>query len=64
MNQVCIAVTGLGFGAEFAPIYKSHPDVREVVLCDTDESRLRDVGDRYGIHRRFPFLVRDRPPLH
>lgn len=56
MNQICIAVTGLGFGAEFVPIYQRHPDVREVVLCDPASDRLRDVGDRCGIRRRFADL--------
>ena len=54
--QICIAVTGLGFGAEFVPIYQRHPDVREVVLCDPDEGRLRQVGDRYEVRRRFADL--------
>lgn len=52
-SQLCVAVTGLHFGAEFVPIYQNHPDVREVVLCDQDPNRLNEVGDRFGIHRRF-----------
>lgn len=51
--QICIAVTGLRFGAEFVPIYQRHPNVREVVLCDQDPNRLNEVGDRFGIRRRF-----------
>jgi predicted dehydrogenase len=54
--DLCIAVAGLGFGAEFVPIYQRHPDVREVVLCDPAPDRLREVGDRWGIRRRFADL--------
>ena len=31
-----IAVVGLGFGAEFVPIYLDHPDVAAVAICDAD----------------------------
>ncbi len=56
MNQLRIAVVGLGFGEQFVPIYQRHPDVQEVVLCDPDAERLRRVGDRYGVRRRFASL--------
>jgi predicted dehydrogenase len=48
-----IAVVGLGFGAEFVPIYLSHPDVQSVSVCDTDPGRLRRTADRFGIAGRF-----------
>ena len=47
-----IAVVGLGFGAEFVPIYLDHPDVASVAICDQDEERLRRIGERFGIQRR------------
>jgi predicted dehydrogenase len=54
MNQkLNVAVVGLGFGAEFVPIYLDHPDVETVAICDLDEGRLQKVGDRFGIERRF-----------
>lgn len=52
-DQVTIAVVGLGFGSAFVPIYRSHPAVAEVVLCDPDQGRLDAVGDEHGIARRF-----------
>ena len=55
-KQISVAVTGLHFGAEFVPIYQRHPDVREVALCDQDERRLHEVGERYAIRRRFASL--------
>ena len=54
MNQpVRIAVVGLGFGAEFVPIYRDHPNVASVAICDQDEERLRRTGERFNIQRRF-----------
>ncbi|MGI4787717.1 MAG: Gfo/Idh/MocA family protein [Janthinobacterium lividum] len=55
-KQLCVAVIGLHFGADFVPIYQHHPDISEVVVCDQDPSRLREVGDRFGIERRFTSL--------
>ena len=51
-KRIRIAVVGLGFGAEFVPIYLDHPDVESVTICDLDEKRLHDTGDRFGIERR------------
>ena len=51
-KRIRIAVVGLGFGAEFVPIYLDHPDVESVTICDLDEKRLHDTGDRLGIERR------------
>ncbi len=48
-----IAVVGLGFGADFVPIYQNHPDVEQVAICDLDEGRLHRVGDTFGIQDRF-----------
>jgi predicted dehydrogenase len=51
-----IAVVGLGFGAEFVPIYLHHPDVASVAICDVAEKRLREIGDRFRISQRFGSL--------
>src|SRR5438067_2545308 len=56
MSKIRIAVVGLGFGTAFAPIYQRHPNVAQVVLCDSNESRLREVGDRLGIRDHFTRL--------
>jgi predicted dehydrogenase len=53
MKRLRIAVVGLGFGAEFVPIYLDHPDVESVAICDLDEKRLEEVGDRFNIQTRF-----------
>ena len=51
-KQLSVAVVGMGFGAEFVPIYLAHPNVERVAICDLNEERLRDVGERFGVERR------------
>jgi predicted dehydrogenase len=48
-----VAVVGLGFGAEFVPIYLDHPDVQSVAACDADPARLDRVAHRSGIKKLF-----------
>jgi predicted dehydrogenase len=47
-----VGVVGLGFGAEFVPIYQRHPAVGEVSIADADPARLARVGDAFGVRRR------------
>jgi predicted dehydrogenase len=56
MSSIYVAVVGLHFGAVFVPIYQRHPDVGRVALCDRNEARLHEVGDRFGIPDRFTRL--------
>ncbi len=56
MNQpgkLRIAVVGLGFGAEFVPIYLDHPDVASVAICDANPERLAKTAAHFGIRRCF-----------
>lgn len=55
-GAISVALVGLGFGAEFAPIYRDHPDVAEVAICDPMPDRLEEVGARFGLARRFADL--------
>jgi predicted dehydrogenase len=50
---VNIAIVGLGFGAEFIPIYQRHPDARVCGICQRTESKLNEIGDALGIEKRF-----------
>jgi predicted dehydrogenase len=52
-NGIRVAVVGLGFGAEFVPIYLDHPDVGSVAICDADTTRLDRTADRFRIERRY-----------
>lgn len=47
------AMIGLGFGAEFIPIYQSHPNVEIIALCRRNEVELNKTGDRFGISKRY-----------
>lgn len=55
-GAIRVALVGLGFGAEFVPIYRDHPDVAEVAICDPVPDRLEEVGARFGLARRFTSL--------
>ena len=48
-----IAIVGLGFGAEFIPIYQRHPNVNMAAICQRTESSLNEIGDKYGIEKRY-----------
>jgi predicted dehydrogenase len=51
-NKLRVALVGLGFGAEFVPIYLHHPDVESLLVCDANEPTLNAVGDKFEISRR------------
>jgi len=52
-RKVRVAIVGLGFGAEFIPIYKAHPDAEIVAICRRNKKELDACGDRFGIKKRF-----------
>lgn len=33
--------------------YQAHPEAEVVAICDVDEGRLAEVGERYGYRRMF-----------
>lgn len=48
-----VALVGLGFGAEFIPIYQAHPDAEVVAICQRNEEKMNKVGDATGVSRRY-----------
>lgn len=53
-SQRCnVAIVGLGFGAEFIPIYQQHPLAEMYAICQRTESRLHEVGDAFGVEKRY-----------
>jgi len=56
-RPVRIAVVGLGFGAEFIPIHQRHPNAELVAICQRSEGKLNQVGDAYGVERRYTSYV-------
>ena len=47
------AMIGLGFGAEFIPIYQAHPNVEIAAICRRNEEELNKAGERFGITKRY-----------
>lgn len=52
-DKVKVAMVGLGFGAEFIPIYQAHPDVEVDAICRRNETSLNEIGDQFGINKRY-----------
>ncbi|QEG37403.1 Gfo/Idh/MocA family protein [Bythopirellula goksoeyrii] len=52
-KQFQVAMVGLGFGAEFLPIYQSHPNASLAAICRRNEAELNRIGDAFGINRRY-----------
>lgn len=52
-DKVRIAIAGLGFGAEFIPIYQAHPDAELVAVCQRSGESLNGIADHFGIQRRY-----------
>ena len=48
-----VAIIGLGFGAEFIPIYKLHPNAEISAICQRNRESLDEIGDKYGIEKRY-----------
>lgn len=48
-----VAIIGLGFGAEFIPIYQRHPNAEIVAICQRNSESLNEIGDKFGIEKRF-----------
>jgi predicted dehydrogenase len=52
-GQVNVAIIGLGFGAEFIPIYQAHPKANVYAICRRNEAKLNEIGDAFGIEKRY-----------
>ena len=52
-TTLTVGLAGLGFGAEFIPIYQAHPDAQIGAICQRTKEKLDSVGDRFGIPKRY-----------
>lgn len=52
-KRINIAIVGLGFGAEFIPIYQKHPNANLVAISQRNEEKLNELGDAFGIAKRY-----------
>ena len=51
-KKINIAIIGLGFGAEFIPIFQKHPNANLKVICDASKEKLDEVGDLFKVDNR------------
>jgi predicted dehydrogenase len=48
-----VAIIGLGFGAEFIPIYQAHPNANMYAICRRTQLELDKIGDAFGVEKRY-----------
>jgi predicted dehydrogenase len=52
-KKVRVAIVGLGFGAEFIPIYQAHPNAEMAAVCRRNKAEMDKTADKYKIAKRF-----------
>lgn len=52
-QKVRVAIIGLGFGAEFIPIYQNHPHAEMHAICQRNPEKLQQLGDAFGVKTRY-----------
>lgn len=53
-KKIKVGVVGLRFGGEFPPIYRDHPDVESVTLCELDKELLKEYSEKFGFVKSVP----------
>jgi predicted dehydrogenase len=52
-KKINIAIVGLGFGAEFIPIYKRHPHANMYAVCQRNPEKLQAIASAFGIEKTY-----------
>jgi len=52
-RKLNMAIVGLGFGAEFIPIYQRHPHTNMYAICQRSREKLDQIGNAFKIEKRF-----------
>jgi len=52
-KKINVAIVGLGFGAEFIPIYQRHPQANMYAICQRTRKKLDAIGDAFEIEKRY-----------
>lgn len=52
-SKVNVAIVGLGFGAEFIPIYQRHAQAEMYAVCRRDAASMNQIADAAGIPARY-----------
>ena len=60
-KKMKVSIVGLGFGAEFIPIYQAHANAEIHSICQRTESKLNEIGDQFNIERRHTCLLYTSP---
>src|SRR6266853_1491657 len=68
-RKIRVAIVGLGFGAEFIPIYQAHPNAEMVAICRrSDKGELGRLQFLRGSHQQdmdgWPNYWPGLPPMH
>ena len=51
-RKINVAIVGLGFGAEFIPIYQRHPQANMYAICQRTQKKLEAIGGKLAAPRR------------
>ncbi len=52
-KPINVAIVGLGFGAEFIPIYQKHPHANMYAICQRNVDSLNEIGNTFGVEKRY-----------
>ena len=52
-KKLNVAMVGLGFGAEFIPIYLKHPNANVHAICRRNQAEMDKVGEAFGVEKRY-----------
>jgi len=52
-KKINIAIIGLGFGAEFIPIYQGHPHANLMAVCQRDPKKLATIQSAFDIAKGY-----------
>lgn len=50
-KKIRVALVGLGFGAEFLPIYNDHPNAEVVAVCQRNKEKAEAIAQNFGISK-------------
>ncbi len=52
-KKVRVAIVGLGFGAEFIPIYQAHPNAEMYAICRRNQVELERCQKKFGVPKAY-----------
>ncbi len=52
-QRVRVAIVGLGFGAEFIPIYQAHPNAEMYAICRRNKAELERCQKQFGVPQAY-----------